>query len=116
MTDTTKSGWGADAIDHPTRNQRLTVREFIWADMDAYRSIWSFLGNMHDLVGEIVIGNVPSDDPATSIFLVLIFCIFSLKFPLMYGGLYHKMHSIDRSPDCCGPRLRAKAAGGASSM
>ena len=37
--------------------------------MDAYRSIWSFLGNMHDLVGEIRIGGVPSDDPATSIFL-----------------------------------------------
>jgi predicted acetyltransferase len=37
--------------------------------MDSYRSIWTFLATMHDLVGEISIQNVPADDPATSIFL-----------------------------------------------
>ena len=40
---TTQSGWGSDAVDHPTRSQRLSVREFIWTSMDAYRSIWTFL-------------------------------------------------------------------------
>lgn len=65
----TQSGWGANAVDHPTRSQRLSVREFVWLDMDSYRSIWTFLATMHDLVGEISVHSVPADDPATSIFL-----------------------------------------------
>lgn len=66
---TTQSGWGDNAVKHPTRPQRLKVQEFIWIDMDAYRSIWSFLASMHDLVGEISVHSVPADDPAASIFL-----------------------------------------------
>ena len=66
---TTQSGWGANAVDHPTRSQRLTVSEFVWEDINSYRSIWTFLATMHDLVGEISVQKVPPDDPATSIFL-----------------------------------------------
>jgi predicted acetyltransferase len=53
---------------HPTRGQKLTVHELIWTDLDAYKSIWSFLSR-HDLVGEVVVMSVPPDDPAPLVFL-----------------------------------------------
>ena len=53
---------------HQTRFQKLVVYELIWADLDAYRSLWSFLGK-HDLVGELYWWNVPGDDPAQHIML-----------------------------------------------
>ena len=53
---------------HRTRFQKLVVYELIWADLDAYRSLWSFLGK-HDLVGELYWWNVPGDDPAQHIML-----------------------------------------------
>ena len=55
--------------NHPTRNQTLTCRELIYSDMNAYRSLWSFLATKHDLVGNIMIAKVPGDDPAPTIFL-----------------------------------------------
>ena len=55
--------------NHPTRNQMLTCRELIYSDMNAYRSLWSFLATKHDLVGNIMIAKVPGDDPAPTIFL-----------------------------------------------
>jgi predicted acetyltransferase len=56
------------ATDHPTRGQQLRVRELIWLDPDAYRSLWSYLGR-HDLVGRIVWQNVPADDPAPDLLM-----------------------------------------------
>eukprot|EP01052_Picozoa_sp_SAG31_P036981 SAG31_NODE_4697_length_3026_cov_1.822685_1_plen_532_part_00 len=53
---------------HRTRFQKLYVFELIWADLDAYRSLWSFLAR-HDLVGELHWAGVPADDPAAHIFL-----------------------------------------------
>ena len=55
--------------DHPTRNQMLSCRELIYTDMDAYRSLWTFMATKHDLVGNIAIAKVPGDDPAPTIFL-----------------------------------------------
>eukprot|EP01050_Picozoa_sp_SAG11_P000956 SAG11_NODE_37_length_21777_cov_4.523711_6_plen_235_part_00 len=50
------------------RPQHLLVRELIWLDSDAYRSLWSWLGR-HDLVGSIEWDNVPPDDPAPLLWL-----------------------------------------------
>ena len=55
--------------DHPTRNQMLMCSELIYTDMDAYRSLWTFLATKHDLVGNITIAKVPGDDPAPTVFL-----------------------------------------------
>ena len=55
--------------DHPTRNQMLMCSELIYTDMDAYRSLWTFLATKHDLVGNITIAKVPQDDPAPTVFL-----------------------------------------------
>lgn len=55
--------------DHPTRNQTLMCRELIYTDMDAYRSLWTFMATKHDLVGNIAVAKVPADDPAPTVFL-----------------------------------------------
>ena len=52
----------------PRRESCRQGYQLIWADLDAYRSLWSFLAR-HDLVGEIHWMNVPGDDPAQHILL-----------------------------------------------
>jgi len=42
--------------------QRLTIRDLVWLNSSAYQAVWDYLANM-DLVGNIVWGQVPSDDP-----------------------------------------------------
>ena len=48
-----RTGWGSpgrdQSRDHPTRGQVLTIGELVWVDVDAYRSLWSFIAR-HDLV------------------------------------------------------------------
>ena len=63
----TTNGGNSLSPGHPTRGQLLTVLEFVWQNIDAYRSIWSFLAS-HDLVGEVRVTRVPTDDPAPQIF------------------------------------------------
>ncbi|MEM7218490.1 MAG: GNAT family N-acetyltransferase [Pseudomonadota bacterium] len=53
--------------DHPTRNQELRVRDFVWLDPDAYRSLWRFIAS-HDLVGRVLWERAPLDDPAPMLF------------------------------------------------
>ena len=36
----------------------LMCSELIYTDMDAYRSLWTFLATKHDLVGNITIAKV----------------------------------------------------------
>jgi hypothetical protein len=40
----------------------------IWLDIDAFRSMWSFIAS-HDLVGRVKHIAAPYDDPATELFL-----------------------------------------------
>jgi predicted acetyltransferase len=49
--------------------QMLMCSELIYTDMDAYRSLWTFLATKHDLVGNITIAKVPRDDPAPLVLL-----------------------------------------------
>jgi predicted acetyltransferase len=49
-------------------DQELSVQDFAYSDMNAYRGIWNFLLS-HDLVGRVVWGNVPEDDPAPGLLL-----------------------------------------------
>ena len=57
----------ADKVDHPARGQELVVRELVWLDQNAYRSLWSFIAS-HDLVGRVSWGSAPADDPAFEFF------------------------------------------------
>ncbi len=57
-----------DKVAHPTRAQELTVKDFIWLDDGAYRSLWSWLAR-HDLVGRIQWTRAPIDDPAPELFM-----------------------------------------------
>ncbi len=52
-----------EKVAHPTRAQELLVKDFIWLNADAYRSLWSWLAR-HDLVGRITWMRAPVDDPA----------------------------------------------------
>lgn len=65
-----ESGWGGGSSTpaHPTRNQKINVSQLIWADTDAYRSMLSFFAR-HDLVGEVNLRSLPSDDPAPTMLL-----------------------------------------------
>ena len=54
-------------VGHPARSQEIKIRDFAWLTLDAYRSIWSFLG-AHDLVGRMIWENAPVDDPAPHLF------------------------------------------------
>ncbi len=49
-------------VSHESRSQELKVREILWQSIDAYRSLWDFLG-AHDLVGRIRWDSAPADDP-----------------------------------------------------
>ena len=57
----------ANRVDHRARAQELVIRDLVWLDLDAYRSLWSYL-SLHDLVGRVVWPNAPSDDPADELF------------------------------------------------
>ena len=62
-------GWQADGWSgkNRTRGQVMRVHELVWLDINAYRSIWSYIAK-HDLVGEVNVMAVPEDDPAPLIF------------------------------------------------
>jgi predicted acetyltransferase len=49
-------------------DQKLTVSDFCWLDMNAYQGMWEFLC-AHDLVGTIDWHAVPEDDPAPGLML-----------------------------------------------
>jgi predicted acetyltransferase len=49
-------------------DQKLTVSDFCWLDMNAYQGMWEFLC-AHDLVGTIDWHAVPEDDPAPGLLL-----------------------------------------------
>ncbi|MEL7156028.1 MAG: GNAT family N-acetyltransferase, partial [Actinomycetota bacterium] len=57
----------AGRLDHPARSQELVVRDLAWLDLDAYRSLWSWL-KRHDLVGRVSWNTAPLDDPASELF------------------------------------------------
>jgi predicted acetyltransferase len=46
----------------PGPSNRLVIRDLIWLTASAYRAIWSYFANM-DVIGNIIWGRVPSDDP-----------------------------------------------------
>ena len=52
--------------EHPARSQGMKIRDLVWLDGDAYRSLWSFVAR-HDLVGRVEWPNAPADDPATEL-------------------------------------------------
>ena len=58
----------ANRHDHPARSQAMHIRDFVWLDGAAYRSLWSFIAR-HDLVGKVIWANVPADDPAAELFI-----------------------------------------------
>lgn len=57
--------------EHPNTengpNQRLSVQDFIYSDIEAYRGLWNYLRS-HDLVREVHV-YVPLDDPALQMLL-----------------------------------------------
>ena len=53
---------------HPTRGQEITIKDFVWRDAGAYRALWNFIAR-HDLVGRVVWGRAPVDDPAPELFV-----------------------------------------------
>jgi len=55
-------------VAHRSRQQELTIRDLAWLDVDAYRSLWSWI-KLHDLVGRVVWLNAPPDDPALGLFV-----------------------------------------------
>ena len=55
-------------VAHRSRGQELTIRDIAWLDIDAYRSLWSWI-KLHDLVGRVVWLNAPPDDPAIELFV-----------------------------------------------
>ncbi|MBJ36998.1 MAG: hypothetical protein CMD83_00830 [Gammaproteobacteria bacterium] len=54
-------------IDHRARSQEMKIRDLVALDLDAYRSLWSFIG-AHDMVGSVTWTNAPLDDPAPELF------------------------------------------------
>ena len=56
-----------EQLDHATRGQELRIRELVWLDHDAYRSLWRFIAG-HDLVGRVLWERAPLDDPAPMLF------------------------------------------------
>ncbi len=49
-------------------NQELTITDFYYTSMSGYRALWEYIC-AHDLVGRVVWGSVPEDDPAPGILL-----------------------------------------------
>ena len=60
---TTRSGRN----EHASRGQEMKIRDLVALDVDAYRSLWSFVG-AHDMVGRVTWTNAPSDDPSPELF------------------------------------------------
>ncbi|MFV2090601.1 MAG: enhanced intracellular survival protein Eis, partial [Pseudomonadales bacterium] len=56
-----------DKVGHVARSQEIEIRDLVWLDIDAYRSLWAFLAR-HDLVGRIVWRSAAADDPAEEMF------------------------------------------------
>lgn len=52
----------------PGPGQSMSVSDFTWLDLEAYRGLWSYLCR-HDLVGGISMRHVASDDPAPDLLL-----------------------------------------------
>ncbi len=52
----------ADRHEHRARAQGIEIKDLAWLDIDACRSLWSFLSR-HDLVGRIRWQTAPMDDP-----------------------------------------------------
>ena len=53
----------------PGPDQTMTVRDFVWLDMDAYHGLWEYI-RRHDLVGTVEMsGCVSEDDPAPDLLL-----------------------------------------------
>ncbi len=57
-----------EKVAHPTRAQELVVKDLVWLNADAYRSLWSWLAR-HDLVGRVTWIRGPADDPAPELFV-----------------------------------------------
>jgi predicted acetyltransferase len=53
---------------HRSRDQEMTVRDFVWLTHDCYRSLWRFIAS-HDLVGTVRWQSAPLDDPAPELFI-----------------------------------------------
>lgn len=60
------TGWNQQRRTGPP--QDLTISDLAYSSMNGYRGIWQFIRS-HDLVGRVVWGNVPEDDPAYGILL-----------------------------------------------
>ena len=54
-------------VDHAARSQAIIVRDLVWLDLDAYRSLWSWLAR-HDMVGRVRWPKAPVADPAPLLF------------------------------------------------
>lgn len=55
---------GSDAV----RDQEMSLSDFVWRDMNAYRGLWDFVRG-HDLVSKVTTEMSPEDDPAPSLLL-----------------------------------------------
>jgi predicted acetyltransferase len=55
-------------VGHATRAQEIVVRDLVWLDVDACRTLWAFLAR-HDLVGRIRWEGAPVDDPLTELLI-----------------------------------------------
>lgn len=57
-----------DRVDNRVRGQEMRIRDLVWLNTDAYRSLWRFIAS-HDLVGRVVWANAPRDDPAPELMM-----------------------------------------------
>ncbi len=55
-------GYVTYTVQPGTAGQRINIRDLIWLKFSAYQATWEYFANM-DLVGNIIWGRVPSDDP-----------------------------------------------------
>ncbi|MEM7078571.1 MAG: GNAT family N-acetyltransferase [Pseudomonadota bacterium] len=58
----------AVGLTHRARSQEIVIKDFAWLNIDAYRSLWTYIGR-HDLVGRVRWENAPMDDPAPELFM-----------------------------------------------
>lgn len=49
-------------VNNAARSQEIIIRDLVWLDIAAYRSLWTYVGK-HDLVGRVVWDTAPVDDP-----------------------------------------------------